>query len=175
MQTSRNQSRGLKITDLAELTELATKFPSGRFDDVFIQGYEPYISVDLRTFGVSAYISADTVEQRGVIARISDVVSRGKKRSPYRLYVVLVSLAMLVGIWQVFAKEYVLGTALVVLSFVSIPFAVRCGMKNEVIIHSETKGATKSFLERKKDDIALAVIAAFIGGAVTYLFTKFLI
>lgn len=70
-----------KITDAGELNLLAQKF-SGRFEHIALQGYNPYVSVDLRTYGVSAYISEDSLEQRGIVARIRDVINKGKKKNP---------------------------------------------------------------------------------------------
>ncbi len=163
-----------KLTDPGKLEALAKKYPKGRFDDIYLQGYDPYISLDLRTFGISAYISEDTLEQRGIIARIGDIVARGKKKSPAWLYFPLIYLPVLAGVWQLLSEQYLLGVALITLYFASIPFAVKYGMRNKVIIHSEPQGATKTFLERKKDDIALAVISAGLGGLITYLVTKYL-
>ena len=42
-----------KITDTSELNVLALKFPEGRFGHIYVQGYEPYVSVELRTYGRS--------------------------------------------------------------------------------------------------------------------------
>ena len=67
-----------------------------------------------------------------------------------------------------------MGSLLIILSLASIPISVGYGMKNTVIVHSQSRGSVRTFFERKKDDIALAFIAAFLGGAITYLTTKLL-
>ena len=69
-----------KITDPSELNALASKFPAGRFDHICLQGYDPYISSDLKTYGVSAYNSEDTLVQRGIVSTIREIVNSGKKR-----------------------------------------------------------------------------------------------
>lgn len=165
-----------KITDPAELEALATKFPNGRFESIYLQGYEPYISLDLRTFGVTAYISDDTLEQRGVVAKVRDILNKGKKKSPRLLFYALTYIAAFVGTWQIISKDYLLGLPLIGLSLVSISVSVNYGMKNKVVVHSHLRGTAKTFFERKKDDIALAVISAFLGallgGVITYLLRK---
>jgi len=77
-----------KICDPAELDALASRFPKGQFGHSYLQGHDPYISIDLRTSGVSAYIPKDTLEQRGLVSKIRDIVQRGKKRKlhPGRLF-----------------------------------------------------------------------------------------
>jgi len=161
-------------TDAAELTELAKKFPNGRFDDVYLQSYNPYICIDIRSFGISVYISDDTAEQRGVIAQIADVINRGKKINPTWLDIILTLTSGALGVWQFILKNYVIGIILFVLPIVAIPFFVKHEMKNKVIIYTENRGTVKPFLIRKKDDILLAILAAILGGIVTYVFTKFL-
>ena len=163
-----------KITDARELTELASKFPTGRFADVCIQGYQPYLSADFRTYGVSVYISEDTLEQRGIVSKVRDIVIGGKKKNPGWLYGALSNIAAGVGAWQLMSKEYVVGGLLLFLSLAAVPVTVRHGMKNKVIVHSKSCGEVKPFFERKKDDIALAVISAILGGAVGYAITKLL-
>lgn len=165
-----------KITDPTELPKLASQFSEGRFNGVYITGEGPYVSVDLRTSGISVYVSQDTLELRGLVAKVRDIVVRGKKRNPHLgwFFSGLSNIAMVVAVWQFMSKEYSLGALLAVLSLASIPISVSYGMKNSVIVYSQPRGSVKTFFERKRDDIALAVIAAFLGGVVTYLTTKFL-
>jgi len=165
-----------KICDPAELHVLASQFPKGRFGHIYLQGNDPYVSIDLRTSGVSAYISKDTLEQRGLVSKIRDIVQRGKKRNlhPGWLFSGLSNIAVIVATWQFISKEYLMGSLLIILSLASIPISVGYGMKNTVIVHSQSRGSVRTFFERKKDDIALAFIAAFLGGAITYLTTKLL-
>jgi hypothetical protein len=169
------KSGDYKITDASELDVLASRFPSGRFDDVYLQGYDPYISIGLRKHAISAYISEDALEQRGIVSKVRDIINDGKKRNPEWLFAALSNIAVAVGMWQIISKEYYVGALLVLLSFAIIPISVNYGMKNKVVIHSKKRGEVKTFIERKKDDISLAVISALLGGAITYVVTKFML
>lgn len=162
-----------KITDARELSLLAQKFRD-RFEHIALQGYDPYVSVDLRTYGVSAYISEDSLEQRGIVARIGDVINKGKKKNPGWFYGALTNVLALAGTITALNKEYALGLTMVAASFLSIPFAVKYGMKNKVIVHTVKRGQVTSFFERRKDDLGLAAISAILGGVVTYLITRYL-
>ena len=161
-----------KITDPSELNALASKFPAGRFDHIYLQGYDPYVSIDLRTYGVSAYISEDTLVQRGIVSIIREIVNSGKKKNSEWIFAVFFNIPFLVGIWQLFSKEYIVGAVLIFLSFAMFIIGVRYSMKNKVIVHSQQRSAVKTFFERKKDDIALAAISATLGGVIAYMITK---
>ena len=65
-----------------------------------------------------------------------------------------------------------MGALLIFLSFATIPMGVRYNMKNKVIVHSQQRSDVKTFFERKKDDIALVVISATLGGIIAYMITK---
>ena len=161
-----------KITDISEIEELASKFPAGRFEDVYLQGDKPYITVNLLTYGVSAYASIDTFENRGIISNVRDIVNRGKKINPALFYNSLSYIPILLCIWEFMSKEYVFGTWLIFLSIQAIFIAVKYSMKNKVIIYSRPRSQVKTFFERKKDDIVLAIISAIFGGFVAYIITK---
>jgi len=164
-----------KITDKSELQEIAERFPDGRFSDIRIEGYDPYVSFDFRSFAVSAYVSDDSIQARGVVSMVRDIVARGKKRKPALLINILSNILVAAGVWQLISKEYVLGLALLLLSLVTIPIAVRYDMKNSVIIHSRRRSEVTTFFQRKKDDVAIAIIAAALGGIVTYVLTKYVL
>lgn len=164
------------ISEPVELEILASKFPNGRFGHVYLQGYDPYVSVDIRMSGVSAYISDETLELCGLVSKIRDIVQRRKKRNlhPGWLFSALSFSAASVGTLQIMSKEYLTGSLLIMLSLASIPSIVSYEMKNTVIVHTQPRASVKSFFERKKDDIVLVVIATLFGGFVTYLITKLL-
>jgi hypothetical protein len=162
-----------KITDKSELNELVTKFPSGRFPGIQIQGYEPYVSVDFRPYGIRVYISEDTLVQRGIVAGIREIVARGKKRRADFAFNLLFYVGIAAGTWQLMSKDYVLGGFLIGLSFLAIPLAIRSTMRNNVVVYNKTRGEIKSFFERKKDDMVLAIISAAVGALITYLLTKY--
>lgn len=161
-----------KITDPSELNALASKFPAGRFDDIYLKCNDPYLSIDLKTYGVSAYISEDTLVQRGIISTIREIVNGGKKTNPEWFYPVLINIPLLVGLSQLISKEYIMGALLIFLSLATVPMGVRYSMKNKVIVHSQQRSEMKTFFERKKDDIALVAISATLGAVIAYMITK---
>ena len=161
-----------RITDPKELDELAKKFQKGRFGAIYLQGYDPYIQLNLAT-RVSAYISEDSLEQRGIIAKCRDIVARGKKLNPFWLLNAATNVPTLIAAWQLLSKEYLVGLLLLGLSFALIPVSVTYGMKNRVIVHTHTRASVTTFFQRKKDDIVLAIVSAAIGALVTYLATKY--
>ena len=162
-----------KISERSELPLLAARFPNGRFDRIKIQGQDPYISVDFRPYLVSVYLSEETLEQRGMLSTIRDVVNKGKKRKPEIPLIIFMYVTGSLAVWKLISKEYPIGVAFALISISAIPVGVKYAMKHNVIIHSKLRGEITTFFQRKKDDIVLAGIAALLGGVVTYLFGKF--
>ena len=70
-------------------------------------------------------------------------------------------------------KEYVIGLFLISFSFFIVPLATRSALRNNVVVHSKGRGEVKSFFERKKDDIALAIVSAILGAVISYALTKY--
>lgn len=162
-----------KISDKLELNELAAKFPSGRFPDILIQGHEPYVSVDFRPYGVRAYVSEETLVQRAIVAGVREIVMHGKKRRADFAFNVLFYVGIAAGTWQLTRKEYALGVFLIGFSFLIIPLAIRSIMRNNVVVHSKARSEIKSFFERKKEDMTLAIISATLGAVLSYVLTKY--
>ena len=164
-----------KITSPTELDELASKFTNDRFDNLKIQGYDPYVSLELRSFGARTYISEDSLEQRGLIAKAREVLDRCRRIRLHFLanaaYIVLCALAT----WQVFfCKNYYFGGLLMLVGFAMLPFSSHLKTKSAVIAYTRKRVDMKSFYERKKDDVLLAIISAALGAAASYAATKFL-
>lgn len=162
-----------RISDPKEIPLLADKF-GDRFDSMSIQGREPYISIDLRSYGVRAYISEDSAVQMGIVARIREVLNRGKRRSFGWLYNVLTTGLAFSGAVAIMAKEYGVGFVMLAGSFVLIPLSVKSEMKNKVVVHTRARGQVMTFFQRRKEDILIAAISAGLGGAITHLISKLL-
>jgi hypothetical protein len=163
-----------KITDATELNALAEKFPSGRFENFKIQGFEPYVSLDLTSFGARTYISENSLEQRLVVTSAKEVLQRCKKTSPDLLPSLAGFSLFGVGIWAFSAKSSYLGGLIVLVSFLLLTFSLRLRMKNTVIVYTKYRSQAKTFLQRKQDDVLIAIIAAALGAAATYAVTKLL-
>ena len=163
-----------KITDPSELPALAAKFPSGRFDNLKIQGFKPYVSLELRAYGARTYISEDTLEQRVVVTSAREVLQKCRKFKPESMAnLALFSLAAL-STWAFIVKSYFIFGSLVLAAFALLSFSLRLRMKYTVVVYTKNRSEARSFLQRKKDDVLLAVISAAIGAAASYAATKLL-
>jgi hypothetical protein len=162
-----------KIADPSELSALAAKFPNGRFADIKIQGYDPYVSLELWSYRARAYVSEDSLEQRGVVSKIREVLHQHRKMRPDRVIDIAAAFSLCIGIWQVMGKTYLLGGPLVFAAFALFPLSGRMRSRT-VLVYAKKRADVKSFFQRKKDDVLLAVIAAAFGAAASYAATKFL-
>ena len=143
---------------------LASKFPHGRFEHVYIKGHKPYITIDLRMSGISAYASNGNIELRGVISKIRDIIQRRKQLNLHLgwLFSALTYIAVTVDTWQLMSKEYVTGMLLIFLSLVSIPISVRYTMKNTVVVRSQPRNLVKNYFERKKMILLLQLFQQYL-------------
>ena len=74
-------------------------------------------------------------------------------------------------------KQYLPGLGLFLLSYLFVFFKENYRKRRTVIVYAEPRGAVKSFMVRKKDDLRLAAISplsAVLGGVIMYLITKYL-
>lgn len=163
-----------KIVDPAELQLLAGKFPTGRFAELKIQGNDPYVSLELRPYGARAYISEDSLEQRGIVSKAREVIHRRKKLQPELPANIVIVLLLSVGIWQLYEKSFAIAVPVLLSVFAAFSYSVRLRMRNTVVVYSKSHADVKSFFQRKKDDILLAVISAAFGAAASYAATKLL-
>jgi hypothetical protein len=157
-------TRSYKISNPNELELLAEKYTNGRFDDIYLQGYQPYIKIDLRTFGVTAYISEDTTEQRGTIEKIKEIVVKGKKLHPLWLFISFnIVIAPVLAYTSYISKIDSIVLILIVAS-ISVPINTKFIMKNKVIVHTMSRSAKKSILKKVSDYIEdHKGISAFLG------------
>ena len=162
-----------KISDPSELGALAAKFPRGRFEDIKVQGYKPYVSLELLSFRARAYISEDSLEQRGIVSKVREVLHRNRKMRSDRIFDISAAISLCLGAWQILSKTYLLGGPLVVAAFALLLLGGRM-RNNTVLVYAKSRAESKSFFQRKKDDVLLAVIAAALGAAASYAATKFL-
>ncbi|EIC23012.1 hypothetical protein [Thiorhodovibrio frisius] len=59
-----------------EIDELIENLNKEKFEDIFISAYRPYITVDLRSFGIRVYISEDNIVERGVVSKIREITHK---------------------------------------------------------------------------------------------------
>ena len=163
-----------KISNPAELNALASKFTDDKFDYLKIQGYKPYVSLELRAFGARTYISEDSLEQRGVIAKVREVLHRSKKIRPELFANIGIAVMFAIAGWQIQTKAYYVGALALFIAF-SLPYvSTRLRMRSTVVVYTKSRAEAKGFFQRKKDDVVLALISAALGAAASYAATKLL-
>lgn len=163
-----------KITDISEIDDLASKFLSGRFDSVRLKGNDPYITIDFLPSGISAYISNDSLENLGFITKVRNIIASRKKRNPISIFTILMYVALTFAVFHFVISSFIIGGMLIAISLGIIPFSIIDEMRNKVIVYSTRQSETKTFFERKKDDIAVSGISGLIGALLGYGISKLL-
>lgn len=156
-----------------ELDELASSLKSERFQDIYIQAHHPNISIDLRSFGIRAYISEDDVIQRGVISKIREVVARKERRYFGKVLNVIGILPPAACAISFVMGEYAFSAAMLLLSFLMIFPTVKYQMAHKVIVMPENQETRTPFLKRKKDELLVALVAAFVGAIISFVLVKY--
>jgi len=157
-----------------EIDELIKNLNKEKFDDIFISAYRPYITVDLRSFGVSIYISEDNIVERGVVSKIREITEKNERKHFGKVSNLLPLIpASSVGI-ALFESEYGISALLVVLTLVMIYPVIKYQMRNKVIVITKDKELRSSFIIRKKDELIVALVAAFVGALISFALFKYL-
>lgn len=157
----------------SEIKELAASLGNNRFDDIYIKSYHPYISFDLRSFGISAYISEDTLVQHGIVSKFREIVEKRKKRYFGSLNNILGLFPMAAFGISVANNEWLFAALFIGLSFLMIWPLVKYQMANKVIVLNSLKRNENSLFSRKKDEILVALISAIIGALVSFALVKY--
>lgn len=177
------KSGGNEIEGSAEIEALAKSFSRGRFDDIRIQGYGPFVSLGMGPRTAWAYISEDDAVQVGLIAQVREIFLRGKRwRKTGWAYGPSFVFSGFTG--YLFAqavlepgREHALAalaaTAVaIVLAIVSTVIVFRT---RSIIVRTEERSAHSTFLSRNRDKLALVVLGALLGaistGLVTWIIT----
>lgn len=163
-----------KIKGLSELEALVSKCGDEKFENLKIQGYQPYVSLELRGFGARTYISEDSVQQRGVIAKVGDVLHRRRKiRANLLVHVALIAMVAL-ATWNALNRQYFI-SALAITAFLALlPLSKNVWMNGVIVVYAKRRAETRNFFYRKRDDVFLAIISAVFGAVAGYLVAKFL-
>jgi len=157
----------------SELGELAASIDGNRFGDIYIKSHEPYITLDLRAFGVSAYISEDSLIQHGVIAKFREIIEKRKKKYFGTLTNILGFIPMAGFGVSIANSEWVLAAMCLGLIFLMIWPIVKFQTAHKVVVSTTPKSNERSFFSRRKDDIAVAMGSALIGAIVSFILVKY--
>lgn len=157
----------------AEVDELVAKLGVKRFSDIFIKAYDPYITIDLRTFGVSAYISEDELTQHGIVSKLREKIEHRRKRY-FGTFTNIVGMLPMAGMGVAIAtSEWALALMCFGLTVLLIWPIVKYQMAHKIVVLTTSKANEESFLTRRKDDIAVAVGSALIGAIVSFVLVKY--
>lgn len=157
----------------SELDDLVKNMNKKRFDDIYIKANHPYVSVDIRSYGVSAYISEDSLTQHGLISKIRNIIDRRKKKCFGVVANTLCYLPM-VGFGSALSQgEWGLAGIFIALSLLMIWPLVKYQMEQKVVVLTSSISETESFLVRRKDELFVALIAALLGALVSFLLVKY--
>ena len=157
----------------SEIEEVAASVNGNRFGDIYIKSYDPYITLDLRTFGISAYISEDSLIQHGVISKFREIIETRKKKY-FGTLTNIFGLIPMAGFGVSIAKdEWILAGMCLGLTFLMIWPIVKFQMAHKVVVLTTPKTNERSLFSRRKDDIAVAIGSALIGAIVSFILVKY--
>jgi hypothetical protein len=158
----------------SELPKLIQNLHSNSFDDIYIIGRSPYVTLDLRSFGIKAYVSESNSIQLGLIAQIKDLVQKRKNKYINVIPNLLTGIPMLAGFSAIYLEEWELTAISFGVSFLMFWPAVKYQMSKTLAVYTVPKKQELSFLKRKKDEVIIAISSAFMGALFSFLLIKYL-
>lgn len=157
----------------SELDDLVKTMNKKRFDDIYIKAHQPYVSVNIRGYGVSAYISEGSLAQHGIISKIRSIIDKRKKKY-FGVVANTLGYLPMVGFGGALSQgEWGLAGIFIALSLLMIWPLVKYQMEQKVVVLTSSISETESFLVRRKDELFVALIAALLGALVSFLLVKY--
>lgn len=157
----------------SEVDDLVKLIKKKRFDDLFIKAYRPFITVDIRSYGIRAYIGDDELVQHGVVSKIREIVERRKKKY-FGTVVNALGYLPLVGFGGAIAQgDWTLAGIFFGLSLLMIGPIVKYQMSQKVVVLTSSISEQQSFFVRRKDELLVASIAALVGALISFLLVKY--
>jgi hypothetical protein len=157
-----------------ELSELIEKLQSNLFEDIYIVGREPYVTLDLRSFGISAYVSESSSIQLGLIAQVKEIINKNRKKFFRVIPNLMTGIPMLAGMAAIPYEEWLLVLLGFGVSFVMIGPVVKYQMSKTLEVLTIPKQKESSFFKRRKDELIIAVTSAFLGALFSLVLVKYL-
>jgi hypothetical protein len=156
-----------------EIDDVVAQMGSKRFADLYIKAYRPFVSIDIRTYGISAYLSNDDVSQHGILSKLREIVESRKKKHFGKL-TNIIGMAPTIGI-GIAISEGEWAIAGMCLSLVLLLFwpILKYQMAYKVVVLTSSKSDEKSFFVRRKDDIAVSIGSALLGAIVSFTLFKY--
>lgn len=171
---TQNEYEFTSTEELSALKDIHTE----KFNNLSITGHQPYVTLNLWKHGGELRISQDTAILRGLMAKAKDRLKLRTKKlhwiytPPWMAAPPIVALWL--GVWELGYENYFSGTAIILLSLIWLSLNWYSRFYNYTIIFSKTKKELPSFLQRKKDEILLTVIATVFGAVIGAAITKWI-
>lgn len=157
----------------SELHDLVAKLHTHKFEDIYIHSRSPYMNLDLRSYGIEAYVSESTPQQLGLVAQVKELINSRKKKFVESISSVLTSIPLFGGLILAMLSEWELTVIAFGLSFVMIWPATSYKMSHSVEILTTPKKSNLPFIKRKKDELLIAVSSAFLGALFSFIMVKY--
>ena len=158
----------------SELPELIEKLKLKSFEDIYIISREPYVTLDLRSFGISAYVSESSSIQLGLIAQVKEIINKNRKKFFRVIPNLITGAPMLAGMAAIIYEEWLLVLLGFSVSFLMIWPAAKYQMSRTLEVSTIPKQKESSFFKRRKDELIIAVTSAFLGAFFSMLLVKYL-
>lgn len=157
----------------SELHELVEKLNTNKFEDIYIHSRSPYMHLDLRSYGIEAYVSESNPQQLGIVAQAKDIINTRRKRYIESLSNLFINIPLFGGFILAILGEWELTAIAFGLSFLMIWPATSYKMAHTVEVFTTPKKNHVPFFKRKKDELLIAVSSAFLGALFSFLMVKY--
>jgi len=157
----------------SELHDLVAKLHTHKFEDIYIQCRSPYMHLDLRSYGIEAYVSESSPQQLGLVAQVKDLINSRKKKYIESVSNFLTNIPLFGGLILAMLGEWELTAIAFGLSFVLIWPATSYKMAHSIEVLTTPKKTNVPFFKRKKDELLIAISSAFLGALFSFVMVKY--
>lgn len=168
----RMESGKYKISDIKEIGELAQAQNSDFFENIIMSVDDPAFSLSINSRKIEIYISDTSIIQLGVVEKIRNIINRRKRNfivHHFLQYGMLNFVLSIVAGACLVESYYLWALVLFVLATLAPDYFGKS--KRLIVVHTLKRSEQKSFFERKRDDVLLSIISAFVGSVVTLVAT----
>jgi hypothetical protein len=134
----------------------------------------PYVNLDGDKMGTSLYIG-EGAASAGLFLELDELLSKRQRKPRWMYSSWLILPALLLGPLQYATNGLTLRACLVGLQLVCLAWYLRAafvGMRRGIVVHAQRRSESKAFFSRNKDQLALMIISALVGGLVAIGGTK---
>ena len=162
-----------------DLEELVGHFGSSVQTQFTLSGSHPhYVSLDLSNLSARLYVSGDAPDASGIYFEMDKVLVARQRRWPFLYWISFLLILGFVPAGLSFLSKYNSWLSADYVAVASFAIVLWCAwawfvrLRRYSVIRLERKGTTKTFFQRTKDQLALAIISALVGALVGIGATK---